>query len=348
MKCRKLSFAVTYHCNFKCAHCCVYSSPETFGPVMSADKMISVIDEVCKKEGKPELVAFTGGEPLLKKQEVLKTMRFCKEQNIPTRMLTNAGWAKNPEVADKQTRELKEAGMWQYAVSYSQYHGQFLEFDNYVHLVEAAQKHDISVQFLVTKDTNREMCPYKLREKLSEKLLKKIKLKENLIEIIYGDVTANGRASSLDKSYFRTFKLKEADLFGCTMVLNPMYVTAEDRIMVCCGFPYKEQKDLEIGTYTGPESVSNSIDAVRKNLVIRWIHSAGPWNILKKLLPDKYNDETNIMSRHICEGCRLLFTDKEAKERLNQYIAEKGERLLFEDCFEPFKEKDKPVELTPA
>lgn len=98
-----VSYAVTRACNLKCAHC-------------HANARETPLDELALKEAKDtvselenlgtEVIIFSGGEPLLRKNFILHLTEYCGDLGIIPAMLTNG------TLLDHETAfELKEAGM---------------------------------------------------------------------------------------------------------------------------------------------------------------------------------------------------------------------------------------------
>ncbi|MFA5365472.1 MAG: radical SAM protein [Candidatus Bathyarchaeia archaeon] len=98
-----VSFAATKACNLKCLHCHA-DAREPFPNELSLKESIKAIDELANLG--TEALIFSGGEPLLRKDFVLKLAEYCVDVGIVPAMLTN-GVLINHKVAF----ELKDAGI---------------------------------------------------------------------------------------------------------------------------------------------------------------------------------------------------------------------------------------------
>jgi radical SAM protein with 4Fe4S-binding SPASM domain len=98
-----VSFAVTKACNLRCLHCHA-DAREAFSNELTLKEAIRAIDELAALG--TEALIFSGGEPLLRKQFVLKLADYCVDLGIIPAMLTN-GVLINHKVA----YELREAGI---------------------------------------------------------------------------------------------------------------------------------------------------------------------------------------------------------------------------------------------
>lgn len=329
MKCDYLSFAVSYKCNLECDHCCVESGPRRSGSHLSVKMMLSLIDNM-KAVGDLRRVAFTGGEALLFSREILPAIRHCKQLGVDTRVVTNATWAINEEVASQVAKTYAEAGLTEFAMSYSVYHRKAVPFERYVYATRAALSYGIGIQFLITVCADGDVQVDTVRSKLAEF----VGLEGQPITFHASALVQTGRARKLPLGAFEVMQLGSVPKVGCGMVLNPSVVTAENNVMACCGYPYQECDELKIGSLDDGTSLSQMLHQARRNLILRWIHAVGPWRILQTIHPQRYTEETQVLGAHICQGCNLLFSDAENRARLHAYVAERGLDLLFDECFE--------------
>ena len=92
------SFAihVTYTCPLACAHCCFNSNPENTDR-LDIDVILKTIDELDPR--KIKLVAFTGGEPLLLGNDLVKAVTLASSRGFATRVVTSAYFGRRREYA---------------------------------------------------------------------------------------------------------------------------------------------------------------------------------------------------------------------------------------------------------
>lgn len=107
----QLSIDITNKCNIRCLHCYNYSGENLYIKDELTDKeLIKLIDDICKM--KPFNVCFCGGEPLLRKDILLKLVKKLSDNEINSSVVTN-GILLTKDVA----RELKEAGIGNVQIS---------------------------------------------------------------------------------------------------------------------------------------------------------------------------------------------------------------------------------------
>jgi MoaA/NifB/PqqE/SkfB family radical SAM enzyme len=114
---------VTYTCPLSCAHCCFSSHPENKDklPIAHIIETIRTLDQ-----STIQMVAFTGGEPLLLGDKLVDAVREASSRGFVTRVVTSAYWGKNLSVARKRLEELKEAGLQEISISWDYFHEEFV------------------------------------------------------------------------------------------------------------------------------------------------------------------------------------------------------------------------------
>jgi MoaA/NifB/PqqE/SkfB family radical SAM enzyme len=112
--------SLTDRCNIKCDFCChPYLDSE-----ISEKDAISLVAQASLLDF--DEIAVTGGEPLIRKQLVLKLARICKENDKAFGLITNGFWAGNVRKARAWAAEFREAGVTRVTVSWDPSHGAFV------------------------------------------------------------------------------------------------------------------------------------------------------------------------------------------------------------------------------
>lgn len=103
----KLSWHLTYKCNYTCKHC--YSRSRVCDELSSDDRM-----KTAEKLIKLKLfnINFGGGEPLMEKEDLLRVIQRCSSAGIVCDIVTNGSL-----LTDKVAKELSKAGTNQVWVS---------------------------------------------------------------------------------------------------------------------------------------------------------------------------------------------------------------------------------------
>ena len=126
---------LSYQCNAECRHCMYASSPKWEGWISEED-LKSILNQLTGKiipsPHGPERVSlnyglhFTGGEPFLNYELLLKAVSIAHELNIPsTFMETNCYWCLDDKVTRDKLQRLKERGLKGILISVNPF---FLEY----------------------------------------------------------------------------------------------------------------------------------------------------------------------------------------------------------------------------
>lgn len=94
---KNIVVALTHKCNLKCKHCFVSASPE-MRDELSFDEIIKIVDKICKS--KVEYLAFTGGEPLVRR-DILEILRYTRNHFLgKICLMTNGTMITNENVKE--------------------------------------------------------------------------------------------------------------------------------------------------------------------------------------------------------------------------------------------------------
>ncbi len=102
----QLTVDITNKCNLRCLHCYNFSGENNIcsDGEMTDLELLTLVKDIAKI--KPLNVCFCGGEPLLRKEILLKCIKILSDEDIQVSFVSN-GILLTPEVA----KELKEAGL---------------------------------------------------------------------------------------------------------------------------------------------------------------------------------------------------------------------------------------------
>lgn len=107
----QMSLDITNNCNLRCLHCYNYSGENIcIKDELIDDELIKVINDVAQMD--IFNMCFCGGEPLLRKDILLKLVKMLSDKDINTSMVSN-GLLLTKDVA----KELKEAGIKKIQIS---------------------------------------------------------------------------------------------------------------------------------------------------------------------------------------------------------------------------------------
>ncbi|MFX1310479.1 MAG: radical SAM protein, partial [Promethearchaeota archaeon] len=113
---------LSYKCSGKCKHCMYFSSPQWRGDWISEKNLEEILNQLSNTIQEspygPRNVSlnyglhFTGGEPFLNYDLLLKAIEIGKSLNIPSMFVeTNCYWCKNDSITKERLVELKKNGL---------------------------------------------------------------------------------------------------------------------------------------------------------------------------------------------------------------------------------------------
>jgi MoaA/NifB/PqqE/SkfB family radical SAM enzyme len=111
-------------CNASCSHCVVESGPRRTGrmPIDLATQLI----EGARAIPRLRLVVFSGGESFIYLEDILKLCQIARDFGLQTRVISNAYWARTPEMAAAMLERLEERALDQLAISFGDFHRAYI------------------------------------------------------------------------------------------------------------------------------------------------------------------------------------------------------------------------------
>ena len=195
------------------------------------------------------LVVFTGGEPFVHPDELEALLGVCRGLDLPTRVVTNGFWARDPGQGLDMLLRMQEAGLTSINFSADQWHLEFMGPEVLRNAVDCAQllgMHAI-VNMAVMDDTDvvGQFCAlYGIDRSrvvpldrpafrraagdaaLSDRLRQKIHLS-------HGHVVQMGRAADAI-SNFRADPVDRFETGGCCEVVNRPVIYPDGDLQACC------------------------------------------------------------------------------------------------------------------
>jgi hypothetical protein len=143
---RTLSVMPTFTCPAACSECGTLSSPHE-RTRLDVDRIIDAINEA--KELGFYNVVFTGGEATLRWSDLLRCISHAKGLGFPVRLVTNAHWALNLDVARKKLGVLIDTGLSEINYSTGDEHTRFVPIERVVWGIVAACERSFRVHVMV-------------------------------------------------------------------------------------------------------------------------------------------------------------------------------------------------------
>lgn len=135
-----LVFHVTTACNIRCAHCFMDSESPNQSSAMRPEDAFRWMEE-----SHASGIVFTGGEPFLEYDNLIKMIKRASELNIYSLVTTNGFWAKDLKTAKEKADALVTAGLNELCLGVDKYHQKYIPLDNIKNAIATAQAAGIHV-----------------------------------------------------------------------------------------------------------------------------------------------------------------------------------------------------------
>lgn len=308
---------MTHKCPLSCAHCC-FSASASNQDKLSANQIIKTIKYLDNSMIK--MVAFTGGEPFLLGQTLIKAVHAANQRGFKTRIVTSGYFGENFSKSEMRLKALEKAGLKELSISWDDFHAEFIPFEYIRNVFWAAKKLGLVVGINIVQGRDSNWTAKKVRQELGV---------ESPSQEVVQDSPLNftGRAE---------LKLRDAGRFSetflgpCPYVLAGPALNPRNKLLACCGV-IPETNALILDHNFAPENLNCIIEKGHRSSLLNWIYLQGPYAIMEWIskrysvtIPNKMEISGN------CEACYLLFNTKGIADKIHYALAEKSEEILGE------------------
>ncbi len=325
-----LVFATTYQCPIKCQYCGAECSPEQTARLSLKD-MISIIDNVYSY-GKLELVVFTGGEPFLLGKDLLTCTEYCAKKKIATRIVTNAYWAKSPQVARDTIRPYKEIGLTEINISCDDYHQEFIPLERIKYANDACLEvglpaligHKFMKNYKISLEYLEEFLGYKLTRFNPEKK----NPANNVVCTGYTVPIADNMHLIPDEEILYP-PSDECWKGPCATILERVIITPRKELSICCGMVPRKVQEIVFGTLN-EHTLEELIVMANKDLIVNWLALEGPYGLMKFILQKDPTIPFRKRYVNICHLCSEILTREDCRKILSEFAHEKAAEISLE------------------
>jgi hypothetical protein len=142
----KLVLILLSRCNAACTHCAPNCGPHRTEALRS-DEIVRLMNEAAEiEDGEPLEFHLTGGEPFINFELLTDVVAHGTRLGAKVCCVTNAYWARTPEIARGKLGALKEAGLTVLSVSVSRFHEKFVPIRRARCALEAAKELGIATE----------------------------------------------------------------------------------------------------------------------------------------------------------------------------------------------------------
>jgi hypothetical protein len=254
-------------------------------------------------------VVFTGGEATLRWHDLISAIEFANNLGLPTRLVTNAHWARTMDAARSRIDELLGAGLDEINYSTGDEHTRFIPIDFVVNAIVAAVGRGLNVHVMVEIHDTRHI--------VEESVLKHpriVALKENERRLL-----SVNESPWMPLHPFEVAKYPEgiglngenvSSSRGCESILQTMLVTADQHVHACCGLASRLIPELTVAySRDEPDFLREAIQEAESDFLKLWIHYEGPERILAWAAEKDPEIEWENYYAHKCQACLRLYKD---------------------------------------
>ena len=316
---RVLSLLLTLQCTAECLHCGTNSSPRVKSRLPEA-AAARLIDEAAQADY--QVVAFTGGEPLLYGQPLFQLVRQAAGHGLTTRVVSNAYWARTLQSAAAIVASLADAGLKEINFSTGDQHARFVPMANVIRAARASLDRKLRVAVMIETVKERSIT----REAfLSDPLFVELfdSTEREAIYFCESPWMPLDPHQHLDYPDNMTVTSENiGQCTGCDSVINTTTVLADGRVMACCGLGTQQIPELQLGRVEDG-SLSQMRVLAENDFLKRWIRCEGPERILQWAATKNTAIAWEGLYAHRCQACVRLYSDEAVRNVIREQYEEK-------------------------
>lgn len=309
---KTLVFLVTEKCTAKCRFCGPRCSPEADPTYLESVFMNQVLDRAYELYDLG-LVAFIGGEPLLKPENLKSVIMNAKARGINTRIVTNGFWGKTIKSAETMSANLAKWGLDEVNISVDDYHQEFVPIESVINCVNALRKSSIKIILAHKVGLNTKHDVQFYERKLGEKIVlidSRSELRHNMIGFCSTYTQPIGWSAETENpnNWLKKFG-SQSKFKGCDQVMSMIAINSQGKLSACCGLASRHIPAL-LGENVNKVGLKKAIDAANVSTLWNLLAQIGPEGIIQ-FIKNK-NPQHKFLDGYVgkCHACESLFSDE--------------------------------------
>jgi hypothetical protein len=289
--------------------------------------MLSAITQAAENGYK--VVVFTGGEPTLAGDSLLRGVEQASARGLVTRVVTNAWWATEDEVAYRWAVSLVRAGLNEINFSTGDQHTRFVPLENVIracHAVLQAGLRTICIMVEVVRERSITAASITQHPAYEELMRTFPDAQIHILESPWMPMSPFAPAAYPDRMTANRSNLGRFS--GCNSCLSTTTVQADGKIAACCGLGMRSIPELQIG-HVGETTLKEADRIAADDFLKRWIRVEGPMRILAWAATHNPSIKWEDMYAHICQACLRLYKDPDVRAVVREHHREKVADVLF-------------------
>lgn len=298
-----ITLLATLRCTAACDNCCFGCNPKQ-GRTMTYEKMMDYVDKCL--EAYPDTISdfgLTGGECMLLGNDVDKIFSYAKGKGLKCNMISNAYWATDYDKAYRTLKRLKRQGLVSASFSTGEDHNRYVPWMNVRNAAVASARLGIVTNLRIENQPLHMEISRELN--VDAKIIDLVKQNKLQISTPYWMEYNNKDQKS------RVYKMKLMDSetrTACRSLFQNIIINPYGEVYACCGIGVCHIPQMRLGNIQ-QESIKTIYERAFKDFLKIWLYMDGPQAVLE-FVKKKTGQKFNWHTRHICDICRAIFTDK--------------------------------------
>jgi hypothetical protein len=299
----------TMACPLACDFCCYACHSGRTSQTMPLEKAISLVQQGAQLDVFSS-IAFTGGEPLLFLNEIIKVSSVAQGFGLPITLATACHWASTPSAARGVINRLADVGLHRLNVSHDPSHAKFVPSTNVVNAVHAAVEREIPTYVVGTFYSASETLTNLVPELEG---LPKVKLVNKFV----GKVGRAKKANITQASYGLALALE--DLCCYRRVYHDLVVFWDGKAYPCCSTFNRATPGISIGN-AFDEGLRTLWSRTEGSLLLRTMKRQGfaeLYKVIREMDEELYQQLPPVgQAVGPCSLCNGIFGRKELSARV--------------------------------
>lgn len=307
----RVGLILTERCNATCSHCWFSSGPERTAR-MEPDEALDYIDQA-REIPTVEWISFTGGEPFLLPEMLLKLVGHASRKGLRTECVTNCFWATTEGTAEGLLGRLVDEGLDVIDISADDFHQRHIPFDRVRNCYMAARRLGLKVVI---------MCAVARSSRLRIGEVVRL-LGDDGIRVLGSEAPTGETPSALgvETGFIpvgRGADIPEDEwLIGngplegpCKLVLRDIAIAPSGKVLPCCSAAGLAQA-AEVGN--ARSGLRELIEETTRRTLFKVLSTKGPLGLKRLLGPGRRKGYVNR-----CHLCYDVLTDPRLSRVLSQ------------------------------
>lgn len=310
-----LAIAVTNRCPLRCAFCCVPPGPGD----LASDRIDRLIADVVAQPERWSSVGFTGGEPLLRADEVAAHGARLAAAGIDWGVTTGLGWASNEKRATRVAGQLLQGGIRDVNISYDPSHRSELRTDAYRAFCGTMAGGDVNIIVSTTLFNGESIEDSEIVERLGLPGIDRVRIDRHYVAQVGNAATRSDCSSSRIDLARAICPLRQ----GFTLSVWP-----DGEVYPCCStYIVNKATSLSLGNI-GEHSIAQLLDAAEADPYLVFIRRLGFAHLIA-LFANEVRELVDAFGEIPSDACHLCskLANAGAIPTLREAILAKGAAL---------------------